>query len=62
METGYTVNEGKHTSLLEDGFMPVETALEVPVQEQRLVNINKLRKKHGLDPIQGGDKDFISTK
>ena len=34
METGYIVKESKHTSLLEDGFMPVETALEVPVQEQ----------------------------
>lgn len=34
METGYTLNEGKHTSLLEDDFMPVETAPEVPVQEQ----------------------------
>ena len=34
METSYTVKESKHTSLLEDGFMPVEIALEVPVQEQ----------------------------
>jgi len=34
MEAGYTVNESKYTSLMEDGFMPVETALEVPIQEQ----------------------------
>lgn len=34
METTYTVNENKHTSLLEDGFMPLETAPEVPVHEQ----------------------------
>lgn len=34
METGYKVKESKHTSLLEDGFMPVETAPEVTIQEQ----------------------------
>jgi len=34
METGYTVNESKYISLMEDGFMQIETALEVPVQKQ----------------------------
>lgn len=41
METGYTVKENKHTSLLDDGFMPVETVLEVPVQEQAKTKIIK---------------------
>ena len=34
METGYTLKEGKYIGLLEDGFIPVETAPEVPIQEQ----------------------------
>lgn len=34
METGYTVSGSQYTSLLEEGFIPVETAPEVTVQEQ----------------------------
>lgn len=37
-----------------------ETAHEVQVQEQPLININQLRVENGLGPIKGGDNDFIS--
>ncbi|MDU4852863.1 MAG: hypothetical protein E6X72_00515 [Clostridioides difficile] len=39
-----------------------ETAPEVPVQEQYPININKLRKENGLEPIENGDIDFIPIK
>lgn len=39
-----------------------ETAQEVPVQEQHIVNINKLRIKNGLEPITYGNQDIISIK
>lgn len=39
-----------------------ETAPEVPVQEQPLVNINKLRIKNNLKPIPNGNYDIIAIK
>lgn len=39
-----------------------ETAQEVPVQEQQLININELRKQYGLKPIYEGNEDLIPTE
>jgi len=39
-----------------------EAVPEVSVQEQPSININKLRIKSGLEPIQGRDVDLVSVK
>lgn len=39
-----------------------KTAPEMRVQEQDIININKIRIKHGLIPIPSGKVDLISTK
>ena len=39
-----------------------ETAQEVPVQEQQLININELRKQYGLKPIYEGNEELIPTE
>lgn len=39
-----------------------ETAQEVPVQEQQLININELRTQYGSKPIYEGNEDLTPTE
>lgn len=39
-----------------------ETAPELILQEQKAININKLRVENGLAPISNGNSDFISKE
>lgn len=39
-----------------------ENSIKESVQKQFSININRLRKEQGLEPIDGGDKDFISIE
>ena len=54
-----TLESGQGVSSMTEKNEQKETAPEGSAQEQFPININRLRKEHGLEPIDGGDKDFI---
>ena len=39
-----------------------ENSIKESVQEQYPININRIRKEYGLEPIEGGEKNFISLQ